>query len=334
VTTEAPKDYWDLLDSVQDSSDLPTWTGKQQKLTVWMAHGTGTSERAKATNDVVAAEIKRVTGIEIDIENSFDNGGNNLETKLSMLAAANDWPSMVYIDDSTSLKQLAQNDKLYDLSSMMPQYAPHITGIFMEQKDGKLVGKSQMITDRVTAMASDKAYFLPMQANWVLTYNIASARPDLDPARWSNIQLPESQTQLCQIGRGHIAAVRHDTGDRSCVPDVRERIPGEQHEIRHAPDFHRAVVAPRVPEERRVDRRRLQRLERREPGRDETLELEMQAESGQHVHACGRVRPGEKRHFRRVQLANDVQLVRDERRASRQRVARETLADRRACLRP
>src|SRR5262249_9213153 len=51
-------------------------------------------------------------------------------------------------------------------------------------------------------------------------------------------------------------------------------------------------------------------------------------------HARGRVDAGEERHFRRMELAHDVELVRDEPCADRERVTRETLENRRARLGP
>ena len=112
------------LDNAKDSSELPDWTGKQLLLRVWQAHGTGAAKRVVSPNDVVTPEIKRVTGIELDKDNSFDNAGQDSNAKLSILAASNDWPALV--QNGNSLDQLVKGDKFYDLTELIPKYCPHI----------------------------------------------------------------------------------------------------------------------------------------------------------------------------------------------------------------
>ncbi|MFQ9797608.1 MAG: hypothetical protein ACLR23_00270 [Clostridia bacterium] len=63
---------------VKDSSELPDWTGEKRSITIWYAHGTGSSfSREYPQVNLVNEEIERVTGISIDIENSFDNDGQD-----------------------------------------------------------------------------------------------------------------------------------------------------------------------------------------------------------------------------------------------------------------
>jgi len=112
------------IDSATDSSELPDWNGKQLLLRVWQAHGTGAAKRVVSPNDVVTPEIKRVTGIELDKDNSFDNAGQDSNARLSILAASNDWPALVI--NGNSLDQLVKGEKLYDLTELIPKYCPHI----------------------------------------------------------------------------------------------------------------------------------------------------------------------------------------------------------------
>ena len=112
------------LDMAKDSSDLPDWAGKQLLLKVWQAHGTGAAKRVVSSDDVVTPEIKRVTGVELDKDNSFDNAGQDSNARLSILAASNDWPALVI--NGNSLDQLVKGDKLYDLTELIPKYCPHI----------------------------------------------------------------------------------------------------------------------------------------------------------------------------------------------------------------
>jgi len=112
---------------VQDSSELPDWAGKQLSLKVWFNHGTGGTYAGarKYTDDVVTKEIARVTGVTLDLEHSYDNGGSTTgEVKLGMIAATNDWPDIILGGDQ--LNTLADNDKIYDLTDLIPKYMPNL----------------------------------------------------------------------------------------------------------------------------------------------------------------------------------------------------------------
>ncbi|QGQ98381.1 hypothetical protein EHS13_27590 [Paenibacillus psychroresistens] len=111
-----------------DTSDLPTWTGKQLKLTYWQAEGTGGLGKKKSANDVVTPEVQRVTGVTIDEDNSIDNGGQSWDIKLSQLTAANDYPDMVW--NAQDLKKLVDANKLYDLTELIPKYAPNLQKMY------------------------------------------------------------------------------------------------------------------------------------------------------------------------------------------------------------
>lgn len=122
------KAYYDMYDAVTDSSELPDWTGKQLKLKIWYAHGTGDAKRPVPTEDIVSPEIKRVTGIEIDKDGSFDNGGQAIDVKLGMINAASDWPELAFVTDSGmgSLKDMFAAGKAYDLTEAIEKYAPNL----------------------------------------------------------------------------------------------------------------------------------------------------------------------------------------------------------------
>lgn len=122
------KAYYDMYEEVADSSELPDWTGKQLKLKIWYAHGTGDAKRPVPTEDIVSPEIKRVTGIEIDKDGSFDNGGQAIDVKLGMINAANDWPDLAFVTDSGmgSLKDMFAAGKAYDLTEAIEKYAPNL----------------------------------------------------------------------------------------------------------------------------------------------------------------------------------------------------------------
>ena len=118
-----------LWEGAADSSDLPTWDGKEIKLKMWYAQGTGHAYRNKISRkDVVTPEIKRVTGVMYDAETSYDNGGkDSMEVKMGRLAAANDWPDVIVnvSSDESQLKRLNESGLLYDLTPYL-KYCPNI----------------------------------------------------------------------------------------------------------------------------------------------------------------------------------------------------------------
>jgi hypothetical protein len=109
---------------VKDSSDLPDWTGKQLDLTIWFAHGPNADiDKRTSQGNVVDPEIKRVTGVSLNKEKWFDNAGQTAEVKMGMLAASNNWPD---IASNVPADKLVEAGKLYDLTELLPAYAPNI----------------------------------------------------------------------------------------------------------------------------------------------------------------------------------------------------------------
>lgn len=116
------EDLLEMVDNVEDSSAMPDWEGETLTLRVWNGHGTGDARRDTSSNDVVRPELERIFGIKIDAENSFDNGGQDLPSKMAVLAATNDWPEL---GQNVMNQDLVDSGKLYDLTELLPKYAPH-----------------------------------------------------------------------------------------------------------------------------------------------------------------------------------------------------------------
>jgi putative aldouronate transport system substrate-binding protein len=183
TTQAAAQNFWEMLGSVSDTSDLPDWTGKQLKLVEWLGHGSGSADHSKATQDVVMPEAKRVTGVELDVENSFDNGGSSIDVKLSLLAAANDWPDIISTSGTSLIKDLVTSGELYDLTDLLPKYCPNIMKLFDTSKSTKIM-------DNITAEISDKIYFVPNEASKEFMYVVNKDNPEFDMGRWSRIAPP------------------------------------------------------------------------------------------------------------------------------------------------
>ncbi|QGQ95003.1 hypothetical protein EHS13_08955 [Paenibacillus psychroresistens] len=126
TTAPAAGNYYEMLDKVADSSELPDWTGKQLTLKAWYTHGSGDAKRPSSSDDVVTPEIKRVTGVTIDKDGSFDNGGQDVKVKMGMLNASNDWPEIAFVGDMGPFKDMIEAGKVYDLTDALQKYAPNM----------------------------------------------------------------------------------------------------------------------------------------------------------------------------------------------------------------
>ncbi len=132
----------ELADTVEDSSDLPDWTGKKLDLTMWYGTGSYALNRNNiATNDVVTPEIYRVTGVKFS-EDSFDNGGDLFDSKLPKIIATGEWPEVL---KGCNINELIEQDMVWELSELIPKYMPHLykwmqQGDFMKSRreDGKI----------------------------------------------------------------------------------------------------------------------------------------------------------------------------------------------------
>jgi len=194
--TQAPvaTPYWELLDSVDDTSDLPDWEGDVLEVKIWNAGGTSQVIGDIAATDVVYKEIERVTGIRFNAEESYDNGGNTVDAKLPMVIASNDLPTIIMgYNIDKQFNELYDNGYLADLTKyyedgsldQLLKYFP------LEEMAGPVYTK---------ATASDGAkYLIPYATGLAAVANVFNATgyyPDAyDPAHFSTYgSVPNSAT--------------------------------------------------------------------------------------------------------------------------------------------
>lgn len=91
---QGPK-YWEMLDSVSDTSELPSWEGETLEVSVWFAAASSTVIGTIPETDVCFKEFERVTGVKFDVDRCFDNGGTNIDAKLPMVIASKDLPTLI-----------------------------------------------------------------------------------------------------------------------------------------------------------------------------------------------------------------------------------------------
>lgn len=148
-TTEIPK-LGLMGNEVSDSSEMPDWTGEQLDLVYWDASQfNARSLGKKAEQDVVTPELQRVTGVRFNPDQSFDNGGESMESKVAKLGAANAWPDIINYGQKAIVDKLADADMVYDLRPYLDEYCPNIVKmlkdanaynyVMNQREDGKVV---------------------------------------------------------------------------------------------------------------------------------------------------------------------------------------------------
>lgn len=185
----------ELLEAAEDSSDLPDFEGETLTLRFWMGHGNEVMDRVESELDVVSPEIERIFGIKMDVDNSFDNQGEDFAAAILKRAASNDFPDIGY--GMTAVPDLIDADKLYETkeSGLLEKYAPNIYDA---------VQKTQPETWDVGYNGTGKQYGLPVDYNGTAE-NVKALWPDVDLEKYANIAAPEDA-----MGAYHSVMVRDD----------------------------------------------------------------------------------------------------------------------------
>lgn len=95
ATAAGQKPYWQMLNEVADSSELPDWDGETLDVTIWVAGGSDAVLGTIPETNVTFKELERVTGIKFNVEESYGNGGEGVDAKLAKIIASKDYPTLV-----------------------------------------------------------------------------------------------------------------------------------------------------------------------------------------------------------------------------------------------
>ena len=118
VEENVKKPYWEMLDEVSDSSELPDWDGEVLDVSIWWASGNDYVFGEISPDNVTFKELERVTGIRFVPEDCFGNGGDSIDGKLPKMIAGKDFPTMVVSQNTpTQMMDLFENGYLADLTS-------------------------------------------------------------------------------------------------------------------------------------------------------------------------------------------------------------------------
>lgn len=117
TTTEETVNYWDLLDSVSDSSELPDWTGETLEVNVWIAGGTDASFGIVSDDNVVLKEFERVTGVKFNVDECYGNNGETIDAVMPRIITGGDLPTVIAgWNIGSQMRELYDNGYLADLT--------------------------------------------------------------------------------------------------------------------------------------------------------------------------------------------------------------------------
>lgn len=124
---EESKKYWEMLDEVQDTSELPDWEGEILEVNSWAAFGTGATIGEISESNVTFKELERVTGVRFNADESFSNNGDNIDAVVPKLVATDNFPTFAQMLESQTVAQdLFDNGFTVDL-------APYIEKGYLDQ---------------------------------------------------------------------------------------------------------------------------------------------------------------------------------------------------------
>lgn len=115
----------------KSSDEIPDWQGDQLSIIKWVQAANPTSTLDKSSslkNDPITAEIKRITGIDYNLDESFDNADSSFDAVIAKLIASNNFPHIAEgIPDASSL---IKNNYLWEIGDYVKEYAPTVYKMF------------------------------------------------------------------------------------------------------------------------------------------------------------------------------------------------------------
>ncbi|MBQ8813145.1 MAG: extracellular solute-binding protein [Lachnospiraceae bacterium] len=167
---ETEKPYWEMLNDVSDTSELPDWEGDTLEINFWFAASTTAGVdpfSAYPETDVAWKEFERVTGVKVNWDECFDNNGQNIAAKLPMVVASKDLPTVVmgYGIDSqmrtlydegylADLTEYYENGDLDQVTYWLPTEEMSFVYDQMRTEDGAIYGIPYGETGNGTRMAN------------------------------------------------------------------------------------------------------------------------------------------------------------------------------------
>lgn len=106
---------------VMDSSEIADYPGEHRiSLKAWNTKAKGNFKTYNSSQDVVATEIERITGVSINKKESIDNKGVTADVRYGNLLTSGDLPDIAYGTD------WLDTEEVWDLTELIDKYCPTI----------------------------------------------------------------------------------------------------------------------------------------------------------------------------------------------------------------
>ena len=106
---------------VPDSSEISDYPGEHKiDLVAWNTTGSGNFATYESSNDIVSAEIERITGVSIDIEELRDNRGSTADVRFNNFQLTDNLPDIAYGGG------WLDTEAVWDLTDLVEEYCPTI----------------------------------------------------------------------------------------------------------------------------------------------------------------------------------------------------------------
>lgn len=124
--------------NVEVIDDLPDWTGEEIDMTVWYCYGDHNPSIGKSkTDDKFHGEWKRVSGLSLNEQTSYDNAGSSADAMLAKMVSTKAYPHVAVGLDSSVLAQFVEGDKVYALDEYIEKWMPNYTSLINSTKRSK-----------------------------------------------------------------------------------------------------------------------------------------------------------------------------------------------------
>ncbi|MBP3360820.1 MAG: hypothetical protein J6N52_08210 [Clostridia bacterium] len=113
------------------SDEIPDWQGKKLNLIKWTEANSPNSsveKKNRPDSDVVSPEFERITGVNYNVDESFDNTGGSFDAKVAQMIAAKNFPDVA--EGVPEIKNLVEINALWKIDDLLEKYAPNLYKLF------------------------------------------------------------------------------------------------------------------------------------------------------------------------------------------------------------
>lgn len=111
----------------KSSDEIPSWEGENLSIIKWVQASNPVSTCNKNYNlneDPITKEIKRITGIDYNLDESFDNAESSFDAVVAKVISTNSFPHVA--EGISDISSLVKNEYLWEIGDYIKEYAPTV----------------------------------------------------------------------------------------------------------------------------------------------------------------------------------------------------------------